>query len=142
MSIKQISAFVENKPGSSYNLFKTIADAGINVRAMNIADTKDFGVLRLIVEDCEKTREVLGQDTVVITTEVIAVEMEDKAGALCGILKVLMDAGINIEYAYAFVTPTKKGAYTVLRVDRTEEGEKALLQNGYTLLTQKDTDNL
>lgn len=142
MSIKQISAFVENKPGSSYQLLKTIADAGINIRALNIADTKDFGVLRLIVEDCEKTRKVLGEDTVVIMTEVIAVEMEDQAGALCQILKVLMEAGINIEYAYAFVTPTKKGAYTVLRVDRVADAEAALTKNGYTLLTQNDTDRL
>lgn len=142
MSIKQISAFVENKPGSSYQLLKTIADAGINIRALNIADTKDFGVLRLIVEDCEKTRQVLGEDTVVIMTEVIAVEMEDQAGALCEILEVLKDADINIEYAYAFVTPTKKGAYTVLRVDRVAEAEEALTAKGYSLLTQTDTDRL
>ena len=142
MSIKQISAFVENKPGGSYQLLKIIADAGINIRALNIADTKDFGVLRLIVEDFEKTKKVLGEDTIVVTTEVIAVEMEDKAGALCSILKVLKDADINIEYAYAFVTPTKKGAYTVLRVDRVEDAEAALTKNGYTLLTQADTDRL
>lgn len=140
MSIKQISAFVENKPGRAYELFRSLADAGINIRAMNIADTKDFGVLRLIVEDTEKAKEVLGEETVVITTQVVAVEMEDKAGALCGILGVLQEGGINIEYAYAFVTPTKKGAYTVLRVDKTNEAETALLAKGYRLLTQEEVD--
>ena len=142
MSIKQISAFVENKPGKAYELFQAIADAGINIRAMNIADTKDFGVLRLIVDNSEKTKDVLGKDTVVITTQVIAVEMEDKSGALSQILKVLTDAGINIEYAYAFVTPTKKGAYTVLRVDNAEKSEQALSDQGYQLLTQEEIDRL
>ena len=142
MSIKQISAFVENKPGKAYELFQSVAEAGINIRAMNLADTKDFGVLRLIVDDSEKAKRVMGEDTVVITTPVIAVEMEDKAGALSGILKVLMQAGINIEYAYAFVTPTKKGAYTVIRVDRVQEAEEALFRGGYTLLTQDEIDRL
>ncbi|MBQ9032945.1 MAG: ACT domain-containing protein [Parasporobacterium sp.] len=142
MSIKQISAFVENKPGKVFELFKTIADAGINIRAMNIADTKEFGVLRLIVENTEKTKEVLGEDTIVITTEVIAVEMEDKSGALCGILQVLADAGINIEYAYAFTSPTARGAYTVLRVDKVQEAETALSQKGYVLLKQEDLAEL
>ena len=142
MSIKQISAFVENKPGKGYELFRAIADAGINIRAMNIADTKDFGVLRLIVEDTEKAKQVLQDNTVVIVTEVIAVEMDDKAGALSGILKVLNDNNINIEYAYAFVTPTAKGAYTVLRVDDEELAEKVLTENGCTLLTQEEVDRL
>lgn len=136
MSIKQISAFVENKPGKLYELFKTIADAGINVRAMNIADTKDFGVLRLIVKDNEKTREVLGEDTVVVFTDVIAVEMTDKPGALCEIIKILADARINIEYAYALTSPTKLGAFTVIRVDNVPSAEKALTDKGYMLLSQ------
>ena len=142
MAINQLSAFVENKPGQAYLLFKKLADAGINIRAMNIADTRDFGILRLIVEDNEKAKAVLGEDTVVINTEVIAVEMSDRAGALCDIIKVLSDAGINIEYAYAFTTPTKLGAYTVLRVDDVTLSEKALLENHYVLLSQADINQL
>lgn len=140
MSIKQLSAFVENKPGKAYELFRALADAGVNIRAVNIADTKDFGVLRLIVQDNDKACAALGNDTVVVTTEVIAVEMEDKAGTLTGILKVLSDAGINIEYLYAFTTPTRKGAYAVIRVDQVPAAEAALLDKGYVLLTQEDME--
>ena len=138
MSIKQISAFVENKPGKVYELFKVLADAGINLRAMNIADTKDFGVLRLIVQDVDKAKEVLGLDTIVVDTDVIAVEMVDEVGTLSGIIKTLSDASINIEYLYAFTTPTKNGAYTVIRTDDLEGSEKVLKENGYILLDQKD----
>ena len=142
MAIKQISAFVENKPGKVLELVKAISEAGINIRALNIADTKEFGVLRLIVEDTEKTKEVLGKDTVVVLTDVIAVEMEDKAGALCGILEALSQADINIQYAYAFVTPTSLGAYTVIRTDDAELAEKVLSEKGFTLLDQKDIERL
>ena len=142
MAIKQISAFIENRAGKLYELFKTIADADINVRAMNIADTKEFGILRLIVNDTEKTISVLGNETIVKSTEVIAVEMKDEAGALCSIIKVLNDRNINIEYAYAFTTPTKSGAYTVIRVDDTDAAENALKENGYTLMTQKEAESI
>ena len=142
MAIKQISALVENKPGKALELFKILSDAGINIRAMNIADTKDFGILRLIVEDIDKTKEVLETATVVKLTDVIAVEMADESGALCKILEILADAGINIEYAYAFVTPTKLGAYTVIRVDNAEKAEKALSEKDYVLLTQQDMEEL
>ena len=142
MAIKQISAFVENKPGKALELFKLISDAGINLRAMNIADTKEFGILKLIVDDTEKAKKVLGTDTLVIETDVIAVEMKDEVGALCNILQVLGEAGINIEYAYAFTTPTKFGAYTVIRVDDVKAAEKALTFKGYALLTQSDIDQL
>ena len=142
MAIKQISAFVENQTGKLYELFRTIADAGINIRAMNIADTKEFGILRLIVDDTEKTASVLGNDTIVKLTDVIAVEMKDEAGALSQIIKVLTDIKINIEYAYAFTTPSKSGAYTVIRVDDTEAAENALKENGYVLLTQDKVESI
>ena len=142
MAIKQISAFVENQAGKLYELFKIIADADINIRAMNIADTKEFGILRLIVNDTEKTISVLSNDTIVKSTDVIAVEMKDEAGALCSIIKVLNDQKINIEYAYAFTTPTKNGAYTVIRVDDTATAEKILTDNGYMLLTQEEVESI
>ena len=138
MSIKQISAFVENKPGKAYELFKSLADAGINLRAMNIADTRDFGVLRLIVEDVRKAKEVLGNDTIVVDTDVIAVEMVDEVGTLSGIIRTLSEAGMNIEYLYAFTTPTENGAYTVIRTDDVEAAEKVLKENGYIMLKQED----
>ena len=142
MAIKQISAFIENKTGKLYELFKLLSDSGINVRAMNIADTKEFGVLRLIVSDLDRAVAVLNEETIVKTTDVIAVEMKDETGALCSIIKVLNEKNINIEYAYAFTTPTKSGAYTVIRVDDTLLAEKSLTENGYTLMTQKEAEML
>ena len=140
MAIKQISVFVENKPGTLYDVLKVMADAGVNMRAMNVADTKEFGVLRLVAANPEEVKKVLGQETIVITTDVIAVEMADKVGSLRDIVKVLADEKVNIEYAYAFTTPTKEGAYTVIRVDDVTLAEKALSGKGYALLNQGDID--
>ena len=138
MSIKQISAFAENKPGKVYELLKSLADAGINLRAINIADTKDFGVIRLIAEDNARAKEILEANTVVADTDVIAVEMADRAGALNGIIKVLADAGINIEYLYSFTSPTKLGTFAVIRVDDTASAEKALAAKGFSLMSDAD----
>ena len=97
MAIKQLSAFVENKPGTLLAMLKALADAGINIRAMSIADTRDFGILRLIVSDVEKAANVLEHNSIVTTTDVLAVEMRDEAGALSNILSALGEANINIE---------------------------------------------
>lgn len=142
MAIKQLSVFVENKPGKLYDIFKKISDADINMRAMSVADTKDFGVLRLIVSDNAKAKEAFGDDTIVADTDVIAVEMGDTAGALCRVIKELGEQGINIEYAYAFTASKEIGAYTVLRVDNVEEAEKILKADGFLLLDQADIDRL
>ena len=138
MSIKQLSAYAENKPGTVYEILKTLADAGINLKAINIADTKDFGIIRLITDDNDKAREALGEDTIVGFTEVIAVEMVDKVGSLSSIIKVLSDAGINIEYLYSFTRPTKLGTYAVIRVDNTAEAERSLSENGMRIINQED----
>ena len=138
MSIKQISAFVENKPGSVYKLLQALTDAGINLRAINIADTQDFGVLRLIAEDNAKAKEALGEDTLFVVTEVIDVEMIEKVGSLCSITKVLSEADINIEYLYSFTRPTKLGTYAVIRVDDVPAAEKALAANGIRLMSEEE----
>ena len=142
MAIKQLSVFVENKPGMLYDIFKKMSDAGINMRAMSVADTKDFGVLRLIVSDNAKAKEAFGEDTIVADTDVIAVEMGDTAGALCKVIESLGKNGINIEYAYAFTASKEIGAYTVLRVDHVPEAEMILKDKGFALLDQKDIDRL
>lgn len=134
MSIKQLSVFVENKPGKLLEIVKTLAEAEINIRAMSIADTKDFGILRLIVSDTEKAKEILSDDCVVTVTEVIAVEMSDKAGALSNVLKAFGEAEINIEYMYAFTASTELGAYVVIRVDDNCAAEKVLVQKGIATL--------
>ena len=104
---------------------------------MSIADTKDFGILRLIVSDMEKTRAVLS-GSVVTSTDVIAVSMADKAGALCEILAVLDEAKINVEYMYAFTASAPLGAYVVLRVGDVAAAEAALASGGIATLTPAD----
>ena len=137
MAIQQLSVFVENKQGKLADTVRLIAEAGINIRAMSIADTKDFGILRLIVSDMEKTRAVLS-GSVVTSTDVIAVSMADKAGALCEILAVLDEAKINVEYMYAFTASAPLGAYVVLRVGDVAAAEAALASGGIATLTPAD----
>lgn len=134
MAIKQLSVFVENKPGKLLDIVKALAGEDINIRAMSIADTKDFGILRLIVSDTEKAKAILSEDCVVTVTNVIAAEMNDKAGALSTILNAFGEPNINIEYMYAFTASTELGAYVVIRVDDTDAAEKVLKDNGIAVL--------
>lgn len=138
MAIKQLSAFVENKPGKLSHMIKALSEANINLRAMSIADTKDFGILRLIVSDIEKATAVLSEESLVTATDVVAVEMHDKAGELYKILEVLNDAAINIEYMYAFTAATDRGAYVVFRVNNNKDAEDVLHSNGFITLNQSD----
>jgi hypothetical protein len=138
MAIQQISVFVENKQGKLVETIKTMADNGINIRAMSIADTKDFGILRMITSDNAKTKEVLSDNTVVNTTEVIAVKMADKPGALYKVIDILSKAGVNIEYMYAFTASDALGAYVVFRVDDVAQAQKLMDENGMKSLDDKD----
>ena len=138
MAIKQLSAFVENKPGTLLAMLKALADAGINIRAMSIADTRDFGILRLIVSDVEKAANVLEHNSIVTTTDVLAVEMRDEAGALSNILSALGEANINIEYLYAFTARTERGAYVVFRVDDNEAAERVLQAHSIATLSEAE----
>lgn len=137
MAIKQLSVFLENKQGQLAEVVKTISNAGVNIRALSIAESKDFGILRVIVSDTNKAKEVLGETAVCKTTDVIAVKMDDNAGALCKVLSVFEEAKINVDYSYAF-TAKDTGAYVVFRVDNVAEGEKALLDKGITLICKDD----
>ena len=138
MAITQLSVFLENQPGRLAAAVRTISGAGINIRAMSLADTRDFGILRIIVSDVEKTKEILKSDSVVIETNVIAVKMEDEAGALYNILKVLEEAKINVEYLYAFTGPQDGSAYVVLRVNETEQAEKTLKEKNISTLSNEE----
>ncbi len=138
MAIQQISVFVENKQGKLVETVKTLAENNINIRAMSIADTKDFGILRMITSDNDKTREVLSGDTVVNTTEVIAVKMADKPGALYKVIDILSKAGVNIEYMYAFTASDALGAYVVFRVDDVEQAQKLMDDNGMKSLSDNE----
>lgn len=138
MAIKQLSAFVENKTGSLLGLVKKLSEQNVNLRAMSVADTKDFGILRIIVADADKAREIIGSESLVSVNEVIAVEMSDEAGSLYNILKILGDAKINIEYMYAFTASTDLGAYVVIRVNDNAAAESVLHANGIPTLNQED----
>ena len=142
MAITQLSAFLENTPGTLYKAITAISGAGINIRALSVADTRDFGILRVIVSDIDKTIEILSDDTVVTRTQVIAVRMSDKAGALREILSVLQEAGVNIEYVYAFTANAANSAYVVLRVNDIEEAEAILAKNGQQTLSDKDLNTI
>ncbi|MDR2355197.1 MAG: ACT domain-containing protein [Clostridiales Family XIII bacterium] len=131
MTIDQLSIFVENSPGSLAEITGVLGDAGIDLRAMSIADTKDFGILRIIVNDPARAREALrAANCVVSVTQVLAVAIEDAPGSLSRVLRVLADAGISIEYIYAFITRKKDGAYVIFRVEDNERAVRAFAAHG------------
>ena len=139
MAINQLSIFAENKPGTIYNIAKCIADAGVDIRAMSVADTQDFGILRLIVSDLEKAQEALHNDGCILSvTQVIGVEVPDIPGGLASVLEIICGNGINVEYVYAFITVSKKNACVVLRVGDNEKATEILQAAGIKLLTEED----
>ena len=116
--IDQLSVFVENKQGRLAEVAEILGNAGIDLRAMSIADAADFGVLRLIADDSQRALELLrAADCIVSVTQVLAVSIEDTPGSLSRILRILADAEINIEYLYAFITRKKGNAYVIFRVE-------------------------
>ncbi len=143
MAIKHLSIFVENREGTLVTVTDAIAKAGVDIRAMSVADTNDFGIFRLIVTDIDKAKQSLDDAGAFVSiTEVVAVALEDKPGALAKVVKILADNNINIEYMYAFITVSKQFAYVVLRVADNEETEKILTENGIQLVTEADMEKL
>ncbi len=117
MKIKQLSIFLENKKGRLYTALNILAKNGINIRALTIADTSDFGILRLIVPEPEKAQKILENNNFLVKiNEVVSVEMQDQPGGLTSILKVLNDYDINLEYLYAVTVHSEK-AILLLRTD-------------------------
>jgi hypothetical protein len=116
--IEQVSVFLENKPGHLAELARTLADAGINMRALMVADTEQFGVVRVICDHPATAKRALeAAGFGVSITRVVAVEMPDRPGALAEVLETLGGAGINVEYAYAFVEPGAEAAVDIFKVD-------------------------
>ena len=139
MKIKQISVFLENKRGRLLEATESLAKAGINVRALSIADTSEFGILRLIVPEPEKAKEVLeASNFTVRENDALAVAVSDQPGGLANILRILNDASINVEYAYAFVQKSGEKAVVVLRIEDTDAGIKVLKEKGVKLLSSQD----
>ena len=142
MAIQQISVFVENQPGKLVEIVKPIADAGLNIRALSVADTKDFGILRMITSDTAKTIEVLSEDLIINTTKVVAAKLDDRVGALLYVVDFLAKEGVNIEYVYAFIASESFGAYVVLRVDDVEKAEQVLTKNNVPVLNEDDIKDI
>ena len=139
MTVKQLSVFAQNKPGRLSALTGILANNGVNIRAISVADTKDFGILRLIVSDIDKAKASLKDDAVVTETSVLAVIAEDKPGGLAGIMETLYKANISVEYMYsAFLNPSESNACLILRVDNNENAVAALTEGGFKLLSQED----
>lgn len=127
MLVEQISVFIANKVGKIAEVVKAIGENDIDIYALSIADTTDFGVLRLIVSDPGKTKEVLKEKGLIVKrSEVLAITVEDKPGGLSHALEVLKDKGISIEYTYAFIGKNVKGATVVMKVDKPEDAVKLL----------------
>jgi len=132
MIIKQLSVFLENKKGRLCAVTDVLAENGIDISALSLADTAEFGVLRLIVDQPEKAKEVLSESGVVVSiAKVIAVAMDDAPGGAVGILHILSDNGFNVEYMYACVGKVSGKALMVVRTDDVEETEKALQEKGF-----------
>jgi hypothetical protein len=143
MEVRQISLFLENKKGRLWEAMDVLAKANINIRALSIADTSDFGILRLIVPDPEKAKKALTKSNFTVReNDVIAVGVSDKPGGLAGVLKILTDADINVEYMYAFVEKSGKKAVVVLRTDSISKGKKALKKAGVAVLRSEEVYSL
>ena len=139
MKTKQISVFMENRPNALAEFCHVLRKENISMRAMCLADTKDFGILRLIVDDAYKTANILKDEGFICSlTNVLTVEVEDQPGALTNILDILGGKGINIEYSYAFLSKTKGKAYIVLRVSNTDEAIKLLECTEVSIIEQED----
>ncbi len=139
MAIKQISVFLENKPGMLDAMTAVPADAGITLRALSLAETKDFGIVRMIVDDLYKTVTVLKEkDYISSLTPVVAVMVPDVVGGLNKVLTALTAAQVNLEYMYSTLAGKESGnAYMILRVADTEKAEHALKKAGFKLADQE-----
>ena len=138
MAITQLSVFLMNQPGALIEAIQALSDAGINIRAMSIAEANDFGILRIIVSDTDTACKVLGDKYLFSKTEVVAALMNDRSGALDPILTVLNEANINIEYMYAFTGSGPEEAYVVIRVNDVKTAEELLTANGISTLSDKN----
>ena len=139
MTVEQLSIFVENKPGRLAAVTKTLADNGVSIRALSVADSTDFGILRLIVDNVEKAVEALQKKGVsVAITEVVAVEVEDRTGGLATVLSHFDEAKVNVEYMYAFARKSGGNAIIIFRFEHMPEAIEALEQTGVIIKSPEE----
>jgi hypothetical protein len=143
MKVEQISIFIENKSGRLAEITRILGDAGINIRALSLADTSDFGILRLIVNDVETAKAVLKEKGFTVSkTEVVGVEVPDRPGGLSSLLQTLDANQINVEYMYAFVERCGGNAVIIFRFDETDKAISSLVGSGFNILEGERLYNL
>ena len=143
MKLKQISVFLENRKGRLSKAMNVLSNAGVNIRALSIADTSEFGILRMIVQNPDLAEKKLAENNFVVkVNEVIAVEVLDEPGGLDEILGLLNKSDINVEYLYAFVEKKTNKAIVVIRTEDLDSGIKVLENGGISLLSADDVDLL
>jgi hypothetical protein len=138
LRVEQISIFVENKAGRLAEVTQVLSEAGVNIRALSLADTSDFGILRLIVDNNDMAKAVLKEHGFTVgKTDVVAVEVEDRPGGLSRILDILSHQNVNVEYMYAFVQHSGKDAVIIFRFDDIDKAVKLLQENNVKVLEGK-----
>ena len=143
MKVKQLSIFIKNEQGRLAEVIEAVASEGINIRALSLADTAEFGVLRMIVDSPDKAAQALTKKGLTVKeTEVVAVEVSDRPGGLNSVMKVFKSQGISIEYMYAFVEKNNNNAVMVFRVEDAENALKKLKENGVSLLSAEQVYKL
>ena len=143
MKIKQLSIFLQNRMGSLSKPLEVLSDANVNIRAMCMADTSEFGILRLVVDDTEKGKEALEENNFLVKiTEIIGVEMNDTPGGLTSVLKVIKDHEIDLEYLYAFTHDKAGKAILLLHADDIDELISALKDNDIVIVPSEEVYNL
>lgn len=143
MKITQLSVFLQNQKGCLYDIIKILGDAGIDIKTLTLAESREFGVLRLIVDQPEEAlKRLRAEKHVASLTEIVAVEVEDRPGGLAKVLKVFSDHGINIEYMYAIVEKNANKAIMVFRFDDMDKAIAALSKNNIRVICGKDIIHL
>jgi len=139
MFIKQLSVFLENSPGRMISIIRSLEEEGIDIRALSLSDTSDFGILRLIVSKPEQACEALrAKGSTVRITEVLGIGIADQPGGLGKAVQLLSEQSVNIEYMYAFTSPYNNNAYVILRVEDNEAAAAVLQAGGVELLSPED----
>lgn len=143
MQIKQLSVFVENKPGRMAEIAGVLGNSNVDIRAISVADTSDFGILRVIVDKPDIAVKALKENGMTVSlTDVLAVGIDDKPGSFARSLEVLAKEDIGIEYMYAFISRESGRAYIIIRADDGEKASKALEKSGAHILTSEEIYNM